>query len=84
MKLDDAKELQNTYKTSLNEIPKGRPKSQEQKSALENIKLLYKSRRVVIKLVVIIVQLYLKLNTKQNMEKVWKYYLLKKCFKDYQ
>ena len=40
MKLDDAKELQNTYKTSLNEIPKGRPKSQEQKSALENIKLL--------------------------------------------
>ena len=50
MKLDDAKELQNIYKTNLNEISKGRPKSEEQKSALENIKLLYKSRKVVIKL----------------------------------
>ena len=34
----------------MNEISKGRFKSEEQKSALENIKLLYKSRQAVIKL----------------------------------
>ena len=34
----------------MNEISKGRFKSEEQKGALENIKLLYKSRQAVIKL----------------------------------
>ena len=32
----------------------------------------------------IILELYLKVNTNQNMEKFSKYYLLNKCFKDYQ
>ena len=50
MKLEDAKELQNIFKSNLNEISKGRFKSEEQKSALENIKLLYESRQTVIKL----------------------------------
>ena len=50
MKLEDAKELQNIFKSNLNEISKGRFKSEEQKSALENIKLLYESRHTVIKL----------------------------------
>ena len=40
MKLEDAKELQNIFKSNLNEISKGIFKSKEQKSALENIKLL--------------------------------------------
>ena len=35
---------------SLNQISRGRFKSEEQQSALKNIKLLYKSRKVVIKL----------------------------------
>ena len=50
MKLEDAKELQNIFKRNLNKISRGRFKSKEQKSALENITLLYESRQVVIKL----------------------------------
>ena len=50
MKLDDAKELQNIFKLNLNETSKGRFKSKEQESTLENTKLLYESRRAVIKL----------------------------------
>ena len=50
IKLEDAKELQYIFKTNLNEIAKGRFKSEEQKGALENRKLLYESRQVVIKL----------------------------------
>ena len=50
MKLEDAKELQNIFKTNLNEISKGIFKSVEQKCGLENIKLLYKSWQAVIKL----------------------------------
>ena len=50
MKLEDAKELQNIFKSNLNEISKGRFKSKEQKSSLKNIKLLYESRQAVIKL----------------------------------
>ena len=50
MKLEEAKKLQNVFKSNLNEIPRGRNKSEEQKMALENIKLLYESREAVIKL----------------------------------
>ena len=50
MKLEEAKEQQNIFKLDLNEISRGKFKSEEQKSALENIKLLYKSREAVIKL----------------------------------
>ena len=48
-KIEDAKELQNIFKSNLNEISKERFKSEEQIIALENIKLLYKSRQAVIK-----------------------------------
>ena len=48
MKLEDAKELKNIFKTNLNEISKGRFKSEEQESALGNIKLLFESRQAVI------------------------------------
>ena len=43
MKLEDAKELQNIFKSNLNEISKGRFKSKEQISALENIRFLHES-----------------------------------------
>ena len=57
------------FKSYLNEISRGRNKSEEQKRALENIKLVYKSREAVVKLFMIILQFYLRLNTKQSMEK---------------
>ena len=42
---------QNVFKSNLNQIlKKGRYKSKEQKSTLENIKFLYESRKAVIKL----------------------------------
>ena len=49
MKLEEVKKLQNVFKSNLNEVSRGRNKS-EQKMALENIKLLYESREAVIKL----------------------------------
>ena len=50
MKLEEAKKLQVIFKANLNRILKGRFKSEEQKSALENIKLLYESRKATIEL----------------------------------
>ena len=40
MKLEDAKELQNIFKSNLNQMSNGRFKSEEQKGELKNIKLL--------------------------------------------
>ena len=50
IKLKEKKNLQNLFKLNLNEIPRGRHRSEEQKSALENNKLVYESRDVFIKL----------------------------------
>ena len=49
MKLEEAKKLQNGFKSNLNEISKGRYKSEEQESAVKNIKLPYDSQETVIK-----------------------------------
>ena len=49
-RLEKAKNLQNVFKSNLNDISKGRFKSEEQKRTLANIKLLYKSREAVSKL----------------------------------
>ena len=49
MKLEEAKKLQNVFKSNLNEISKGRYKSEEQESAVKNIKLPYDSQEAVIK-----------------------------------
>ena len=38
MKLEDAKEMQNIFKSNLKKISRGRFKSKEQKSGLENIR----------------------------------------------
>ena len=50
MKVEEKKNLQNVFKSNLNEISRGRHKSKEQKGASKNIKLLYESRETVIKL----------------------------------
>ena len=50
MKLEEAKKLQVIFKANLNRILKGRFKSEEQKRAIENIKLLYESRKATIEL----------------------------------
>ena len=50
MKLEEPKELQNAFKSHLNEISRRRYKLEEERSALESIKLLYESREAVIKL----------------------------------
>ena len=50
MKLEESKKLQVIFKSNLNRILKGRFKSEEQKSALESIKLLYESRKATIEL----------------------------------
>ena len=49
MKLEEVKKIQNVFKSNLNEISKGRFKSEEQEMT-KNIKLLYESREAVIKL----------------------------------
>ena len=51
MKLKEAKEQRNILKLNLNKVLRGRFKSEEQKSALESIELLSKSREAAIKLV---------------------------------
>ena len=57
-------------------IVKGIKKSEDQKTAIKNIKTLYESQEKVIQItsnyLMIIPELYLKLDTKQNMEKVSK------------
>ena len=50
IKLEEAKKLQGVFKSNLNEISRARNKSEEQKSAIENIKLLYEAREAFIKL----------------------------------
>ena len=49
MKLEEVEKMQNVFKSNLNKISRGRNKSEEQKTTLENIKLLYKSRQAVIR-----------------------------------
>ena len=78
MNLKEAKEQQNIFKSNLNKISKGRFKLEEQESSLENLKLLHKSREGVIKLfnnylMIILLQLYLRSNTRQNIKTVLKY-----------
>ena len=50
MKLEDAKEMQNIFKSNLKKMSRGRFKSKERKSGLENIRFLYESWQNVIKL----------------------------------
>ena len=54
------------FKSNVNEIPWGKYKSEEPKSEMRTIKLLYESRVAVIKL-------YLRLHTNQLLKKGSKY-----------
>ena len=64
VKLEEAKKLQNVFKSKLNEISRGWYKSEEQNITLENINLLYKSRNSVFKLFNDYSSIYLRLYTK--------------------
>ena len=70
MKLADAKELQNIFQTNLNEISKGRFKSEEKKSALEKVNCFTNHGKLLLNYLMNILQLHLQLNAKQNMKKV--------------
>ena len=72
MKLEEVKELQNIFKTNLKDISKGRFKSEDQKIALENINLFTNLGKLLLNYLLNILQLHVKLNRNQNMEKVSK------------
>ena len=60
-------------------------RSEDQISAIKNIKKLYNEReKVILNFIMIILTWYLRLNTNQFIEKGAKYKILNKCFKDYQ
>ena len=71
-------------KSNINEIVKGRDKFEEPKSAMKNFKHFTNDDKKLSICLTIILKLYMKLNTKQNMENESKSYLLSKCFKDCQ
>ena len=73
IKLEDAKELHNIFKSNLNEISRERFKSKEQKIASENVKFLYESRQAVIKLINDYSSIAFEPKYKQNMERGSKY-----------
>ena len=72
MKLEEVKELQNIFKTNLKDMSKGRFKSEDQKIALENINLFTNLGKLLLNYLMNILQLHMKLNRNQNMEKVSK------------
>ena len=72
MKLEEVKELQNIFKTNLKDISKGRFKSEVKKIALENINLFTNLGKLLLNYLMNILQLHMKLNRNQNMEKVSK------------
>ena len=63
MKLEDAKELQNIFKSNLKKISKGRFKIQKILNSFTN------HDKLLLNYIMIILQLNLKLKTKQNKEK---------------
>ena len=68
MKLEEAKKLKNVFKSNLHEISKGRYKSEEQESALKILNWYTNYEKLLLNYLMIILQLSLRLNKKQNME----------------
>ena len=62
MKLQQAKKYPFFLYSSLNNIKRERHKSEEQKSALQNIAMLYKARKKLSNYLMIIIELHLRLN----------------------
>ena len=77
--LEKAEENQNKFNFNIN-IIKQRDKSEEQKI----IKHYTNRKKKLSNRLMIILKLCLKLNTKQDVEKDSKYWVLNKCFKDCQ
>ena len=73
MKLEKAKKLQILFKSNLNEISKGRFTSEEQQNAIKILTCFTNQEKLLSNYLMVILQLYLKLNAKQNMEKVSQY-----------
>ena len=67
--LEEPKKQQNVFKSKLNEILRGKYKTEEQKSALKMLNVFKKHERLLLNYLIIILQLCLRLNTKQFMEK---------------
>ena len=69
MKLGEAKEQQNIFKSNLNKTLEGRFKSKEQKGALKTFNCFTSREKLLLNYLMVILQLYLRLKTKQDMEK---------------
>ena len=59
MKLKEAKNRQNVFRSNLNEISRGRHKSEEQKSTLENINCFANHGKLLLNYLMIVLPLYL-------------------------
>ena len=74
MKLEEAKKkLQNGFKSNLNKIPTGRHKSKEQKKHSKVLNCFTNHETLLLNYLMIILQLCLRLNTSEFMEKGSKY-----------
>ena len=71
--LDKAEKEQKEFKFKINEIVIGCKRSQDPKKAIKNIKTLTNHKKNLSSCLMIILELSLKLNAKQNIEKVSKY-----------
>ena len=70
MKLEEAKKLQNIFKSSLNETSRGSFKSDEQKLALKILNYFTNHKKLLLNYLMIILQFYLRLNTKRNSQQM--------------
>ena len=73
IKLEEAKKQQNVFKSNLNETLRGRFKSEDQKMVLKILNCFTKNEKVSLNYLIINLQLYLRLNTKEKIEKDSKY-----------
>ena len=74
--LEKAEEIQKEFKSEISKIEKIKNKLEEQKAKTNNIKQLkhfINNKKKLSNCFIIILELYLKWNTKQNMEKASKY-----------
>ena len=65
-KLEDTKELQNIFKSNVNEISTGRFKSKEKQTALKILNFSTNHDKLLSNCLMIILQSHLNLNTKQK------------------
>ena len=68
-KLKEVKKLQNVFKSNLNEISRGRNKSEEQKWHQKILNCFTNYEKLLLNYLIVILKLYLRLNTKQFMKK---------------